>query len=203
MIIIVDYDMGNVGSVKNALDFLGAPSLLSRDPKDLEAASHIILPGVGAFGDGITNLKKCGLISVLASEALGKKKPFLGICLGMQLLAATGEEGGTHAGLGWIQGRVRHFDIDQKKFRVPHMGWNDVRSKPEAKLFKDISSSIFYFVHSYVFEPKDKDVVSATCEYGEMFAASVQKGNLFGVQFHLEKSQKSGLAVLKNFLAYA
>ncbi|TSC58753.1 MAG: imidazole glycerol phosphate synthase subunit hisH [Parcubacteria group bacterium Greene0416_79] len=200
MIAIVDYGMGNVGSVKNALEFLGATARVSNNQNDLKQASHIILPGVGAFGDGIKNLKKRGLISVLTHEVFERKKPFLGICLGMQLLATVGEEGGTHSGLGWIPGTVRQFEIDKTKFRVPHMGWNDVSPKPEATLFTDISSRIFYFVHSFILVSEEKGSVSATCEYGEVFIASIEKGNIFGVQFHPEKSQKSGLKLLTNFL---
>ncbi len=202
-IVIIDYGMGNVGSVKNALEFLGVKVSVSSDPGDLEKASHIILPGVGAFGDGIGNLKRIGLVEILEKEVLEKKKPFLGICLGLQLLAEEGEEGGLNKGLGWIAGRVRRFQVDTKIFRIPHVGWNDVFSKEETTLFKEITPKIFYFVHSYVLVPKDKNVVVATCQYGEEFAAAIQKENIFGVQFHPEKSQKSGLMLLKNFINYA
>ena len=203
MVIIIDYGMGNVGSVKNALEFLGEKALISSNPGDLEKASHIILPGVGSFGDGINNLKRSGLVEVLEKEVLKNKKPFLGICLGMQLLAEEGEEGGLHRGLGWIAGKVRHFKVDSKDFRIPHVGWNDIFPKENQELFKGISSQIFYFVHSYFLEPKDKSVVAAVCRYGEEFTAAIQKDNIFGTQFHPEKSQKSGLMLLKNFINYA
>lgn len=200
MITIVDYGMGNVGSVKNALLFLGAKVLISRELTDIEKSTHIVLPGVGAFGDGMKKLEEFGLVDVLRIEAIEKRKPFLGICLGMQLLASIGEEGGLHKGLGWVPGRVRRFKIDEEKFRVPHIGWNDVLPVNDAPLFSGIASSVFYFVHSYFFVPEDKNIIAATCDYGEEFPAAIQKDNIFGVQFHPEKSQKSGLALLKNFI---
>lgn len=199
---IIDYGMGNVGSVLNALSFLKAPAVLTKSAADIEYASHIILPGVGAFGEGMAHLKKFGLIPVL-EQAKEMKKPFLGICLGMQLLASCGEEGGVHEGLGWIPGRTRRFRVDETRVRIPHVGWDDVAPKEGAALFKKVSPLIFYFVHSFHFVPEDTVAVSATCEYGEPFAAAVQKDALFGLQFHPEKSQKSGLKVLKNFLEYA
>lgn len=202
-IVVIDYGMGNVGSVKNALDFLGAASMLSRKAEDLEKASHIILPGVGAFGDGMNNLRKFGLIPVLQEEVLKRKKPLLGICLGLQLLAERGEEGGVREGLGFIKGTVRRFRVDSTKFRIPHIGWNDVSPIGDPLLFKGISSTIFYFVHSFFLEPTDKDMIAATCFYGEEFTAAIRKENIFGTQFHPEKSQKSGLALLKNFIEYA
>lgn len=199
---IIDYGMGNVGSVRNALSFLKASAIITRSAAEIEHSSHIILPGVGAFGEGMGNLKKLGLIPVL-EQAKEMKRPFLGICLGMQLFASFGEEGGVREGLGWIPGRTRRFRVDEARVRVPHMGWDDVVPKAGAPLFKDVSPLIFYFVHSFHFVPEDAAAVSAMCEYGESFAAAVQKETLFGVQFHPEKSQKSGLKVLKNFLEYA
>ena len=203
MIVVIDYGMGNVGSVKNALDFLGVDSTLSRKEEELRRASHIILPGVGAFNDGMNNLKNFGLIPVLKEEVLKKKKPMLGICLGLQLLAEKGEEGGDHEGLGIIKGTVRRFRVDSKRFRIPHIGWNDVSPVGDNILFNGISSTIFYFVHSFFLEPTNKDVIAATCSYGEEFTAAIREKNIFGTQFHPEKSQKSGLALLKNFINYA
>jgi glutamine amidotransferase len=200
MIAIVDYGMGNVASVKNALNFLGAEAAVTSNPADFEQATHIILPGVGAFGDGMRNLRERGLIPVLSREALERKKPFIGICLGMELLADIGEEGGENIGLGWIAGRVRHLRIDEKELRLPHIGWNDVTPRPTARLFAGVVSPVFYFVHSFVLEPDDDAITVATCEYGETFVAGVERENIFGTQFHPEKSQKSGLAVLRNFL---
>lgn len=201
-IVIIDYGMGNVGSLKNALDFLGMDALLSRKTEDLRKASHIILPGVGAFNDGMNNLKKFGLIPVLKEEVLKRKKPLLGICLGLQLLAEKGEEGGVHEGLGFIKGTVRRFRVDKEKFRIPHIGWNDVSPKGDSILFDGISSTVFYFVHSFFLEPVQKEVIAATCLYGEEFTAAIRHKNIFGTQFHPEKSQKSGLALLQNFISY-
>lgn len=200
MIAIVDYGMGNTGSVKNALLFLGAEAVISRNPDDLHRATHLILPGVGAFGDGMKKLADFGLVRILEEEVLVKKKPILGICLGMQLFADIGEEGGIHKGLGWISGRTRRFQIDEKKFRLPHIGWNDVEIRAGSALFEGVAPTVFYFVHGYVIEPSDSSAVVAACDYGEVFPAAIEKGNIFGAQFHPEKSQKAGLAVLKNFI---
>lgn len=203
MIVVIDYGMGNTGSVMNALDFLAVPSRLSREPGDLAAASHLILPGVGAFTDGMNNLKRFGLISVLKREVLEKRKPLLGICLGLQLLADRGEEGEPCDGLGFVKGVVRRFRVDSARFRIPHIGWNDVVVKKDALLFRDIASPTFYFVHSFFLEPRDSSVVAATCMYGEEFTAAVEKENLFGTQFHPEKSQKNGLSLLQSFINHA
>lgn len=200
MVAVIDYGMGNVGSVKNAIRFLGSEVELTNRSEDIERASHIILPGVGAFGEGMCNLEKFGLLDVLKREVLEKEKYFLGICLGMQLLADFGEEGGENRGLGWIQGRVRRLHVDEAVIRLPHVGWDDVVPTTDALLFKDVRPSIYYFVHSYVIEPRESDVIAAACDYSESFVAAIQKKNIFGVQFHPEKSQKSGLAVLHNFL---
>ena len=200
---VIDCGMGNQGSVLNALRFLGVPASLSRDENALASATHLILPGVGAFQDGMERLRRFGLIPPLQREVFEKKKPFLGICLGMQLLASVGEEGGEERGLGWIPGRVRRFRVDEKKFRVPHIGWNDVAPKEGSPLFAGIASRVFYFVHSYIFLPTERAAVEAACDYGENFPAAVRNGNIFGAQFHPEKSQKSGLALLSNFLQYA
>lgn len=202
MIAIIDYNMGNVGSVRNALVAIGAEVVLSSKREDIEKATHIILPGVGTFGDGMRRLADCGVIPILETEVLEKKKPFLGICLGMQIMAEFGEEGGRHEGLSWIKGQTRRLNFDEERLRLPHIGWDDVVSEDRSLLFQNVASSIFYFIHSYILVPEKKDVVTASCAYGEKFAASIQKGNIFGVQFHPEKSQKSGLAVLRNFLNY-
>lgn len=200
MIVVIDYNMGNIGSVKNALKHLGVEAVISNKKAEIEKATHLILPGVGAFDDGVKKLKELGLIEILKIEVLEKKKPFLGICLGMQLLAEEGEENGNHQGLGWIKGKVRRFQVSEEVLRLPHIGWNDVSPKEDSLLFRDTNPQIFYFVHSYFLEPEEKEIISASCEYGERFAAAIQKNNIFGVQFHPEKSQKSGLALLKNFI---
>ena len=200
MIAIVDYGMGNVASVRNALALLGAEGVVTSIPEDFERATHIIFPGVGAFSDGMREVQERGLVPVLEGEVLEKKKPFLGICLGMQLLAGEGEEGGRTKGLGWIDGVVRRFRIDEAKFRLPHIGWDDITPVDGCPLFSGIESRDYYFVHSYVLEPVQQEVVAATVNYGETFVAAVHKDNIFGVQFHPEKSQKGGLSVLRNFI---
>ena len=201
MVAIIDYGMGNTGSVKNAMTFLGEESIITNRADEIDRASHIILPGVGAFGDAMQKLEELGLPELLHREVFEKGKIFLGICLGMQLLADVGEEGGERRGLGWIPGRVSRLKVDEDAYRLPHVGWNDVTPTTDATLFRNVEPSIFYFVHSFVLRPTDPSAVSATCTYGETFAASVQQGNIFGTQFHPEKSQKSGLALLRNFLA--
>lgn len=199
MITIVDYGMGNVASVRNALALLGAEGLLTSKAEDLARATHIVLPGVGAYKDGMDAIRSRGLVPLLRKEVLENKKPFLGICLGMQLLTERGEEGGGAEGLGFIAGTTRKLEAGG--LRLPHIGWDDVAAKPGALLFADTPSNDFYFVHSYIVEPADAAVVAATCAYGETFAAAVQKDNIYGVQFHPEKSQKNGLQVLRNFIS--
>ena len=199
MVVIIDYNMGNTGSVMNALAFLGVPAKISKEKNDLQAASHLILPGVGAFGDGMKHITDLGLLPILREQVLERKKPFLGVCLGMQLLAEVGEEGGEHAGLGWLPGRVRRFQIDEMALPVPHVGWNDVTVIKATPLFTDIDPMVFYFTHSYILEPPP-DFIIGTCAYGEVFAAAVAKDNIFGVQWHPEKSQRSGLKLLENFI---
>jgi imidazole glycerol-phosphate synthase subunit HisH len=202
-VVIIDYGMGNVFSVKNALDALKVESIISCERRAIMDATHIILPGVGAFAEGMESLKNHKLIPLLEDEVLREKKPFLGICLGIQLLASAGEEHGVHAGLGWISGRVRRFVLDEKKYPVPHIGWNDVTLEKGNLLFTDISNPVFYFVHSYHIDVADNSTTAAKCDYGGEFVAAVQRGNIFGVQFHPEKSQKSGLQLLRNFLDHA
>lgn len=199
MIAILDYGMGNRASVQNALRFLGYESVVTHDPAVIESATHLILPGVGAFGDGMKAIRERGL-DVVMKNAIDQGKPLLGICLGMQLLASKGEEGGEHAGLGFIPGTVKR--IPAGKLRVPHVGWNDVTSKDE-ELFKGTRPNVFYFVHSFALVADNQDDVIATCEYGSPFVAGVRRGKVMGVQFHPEKSQASGLQLLKNFLAIA
>jgi|SRR3990167_2066239 len=199
-VVIIDYDMGNVGSVKNALDFIKIESVISRKSEDIRRATHLILPGVGSYGEGIRKLQQHNMMRILNEEVLTKKKPFLGICLGMQILSEIGEEDGLHKGLGWIEGRTRLLIVNKEKLRLPHVGWNDVQIRKRHTLFANIAPNIFYFVHSYVLEPSNKSLVIANCKYGETFCASVAKNNILGVQFHPEKSQKSGLNLLNNFL---
>lgn len=199
MIVIIDYGMGNVGSVLNALTYLKLDAKVSRDPQDIERASHLILPGVGAFAEGMKKLEEYNLIPLLTEQVIAKKKPILGICLGMQLLMESGEEHGHHQGLGWLKGTVRRFRVDETALRLPHIGWNEVAPKEGSKLLVGTEPNIFYFVHSYVVEPTDSSIVSGVGTYGEEFPATLEFGNIFGAQFHPERSQKSGITLLQNF----
>ena len=199
MIAIVDYGMGNIASVRNALSLLDVDPLITSRAEDFAAATHVILPGVGSFADGMMELHRRGLTEILAHEVAEKKKPFLGICLGMQLLGARGQEGGDTEGLGDISGHVRRLAVDEAHYRVPHIGWDTV-THANVPLFAGVKADDFYFVHSYVLVPDKKDDIIGTCDYGETFAVAVQRENVFGVQFHPEKSQKGGLQLLKNFV---
>lgn len=200
MVAIIDYGMGNVGSVGNALKALGCETMVSSRAEDLAAATHLILPGVGAFGDGMKNLAERGLIEALRVEVFKNRKPILGLCLGLQLMAEAGEEGGEYEGLGWLKGRVRRFTVDESRFRIPLIGWNDVAVGPRARLFAGVKKPIFYFAHSFHFAPHDASIIAAEAEHGERFVAAVESENIFGLQFHPEKSQQEGLKVLQNFL---
>lgn len=200
MIAVVDYGMGNLRSVAKALEAIGEEPRITSAAADLRAASHIVLPGVGAFGQCAANLRATGLVEVLTEEVRGRGKPFLGICVGMQLLVERSEEGGEDAGLGWFAGVVRRFDGAPDR-KVPHMGWNDVAADADAPMFKGLRHRVFYFVHSYFVELAQPSLVAATCDYGGPFAAAVTAGNIWAVQFHPEKSQQNGLKLLRNFLA--
>ena len=202
MVVIIDYGMGNLFSVANALKFLNADAKISGRAEDIKSSDKIILPGVGSFAEGMKNLENLGIIKTLEEEVVKTKKPFLGICLGMQLLADEGEENGLTKGLGWFAGRVRRFGIDEKKYRLPHVGWNDVAPRAGEELFRGIEKPVFYFVHSYHLVSENERDIIATCDYGERFAAAVRKKNIFGTQFHPEKSQKNGLKLLENFLKF-
>ena len=198
---IIDYGMGNLGSVVNAVETLGGTPHLVQAPEALRRADRIILPGVGAFGDGIKNLRERGWVEAMTEEVVVRGKPFLGVCLGMQLLATQGSEHGLHAGLGWVAGECRRFESNS--LRVPHVGWNSVRFCENNKLFAGLGNvADFYFVHSYVFHPENSRSVSGWCDYGGDFCAAIEQDNIHAVQFHPEKSHRAGLAVLKNFLAF-
>ena len=202
-IAIIDYDMGNVKSVSNALELLKVDHILTRDVEALSEADGLILPGVGAFGDGMKHLKDYNLLDPLKEEVLQKKKPFLGICVGMQLMADGGDEFGSHDGLGFVPGWVRLFEPKGKDYKIPHIGWNNLNIQKRDPLFEDVEEpSDYYFVHSYVFEAENDNDVSATCDYGKPFVAAVQKDNVMGVQFHPEKSQKNGISLIKNFVNF-
>jgi glutamine amidotransferase len=199
---IINYGMGNLSSVSNAFASLNSdPQILAR-PEELRNVDRIVLPGVGAFGDGMAKLRGDGWIPELEAAVLRAGKPFLGLCLGMQMLANTGTEYGQWAGLGWIPGVVRRLTPSDPSIRVPHMGWNDLEVVKMDGLYRGMKQTpVCYFVHSYVFQPEDPALISAYCNHGERFAASLEYRNIFATQYHPEKSQKNGLAVLSNFLA--
>ena len=200
MIAIIDYDAGNIKSVEKALLSMGETPVLTRDPEVILQADHIILPGVGSFGDAMENLNKFGLIEVI-HEAINRKIPFLGICLGLQLLFESSEETPGVAGLGILEGKIVRIP-EGPGLKIPHMGWNSLNVREEASLFKGLEKEPYvYFVHSYYLQAKDPKIVAAIAEYGVTIHASVEKENVFACQFHPEKSSKTGLAILKNFLA--
>lgn len=202
MIIVVDYEMGNLRSIVKALEYVGGKVMVSNKPDDLLKADKIVLPGVGAFRDGMANLQKKGLDLILHQEVKEKNKPLLGICLGMQLLADKSYEFGEWQGLGFISGEVKKFNI-KGKFRIPHVGWNNVQFIQGHKLLDSIKdNSDFYFAHSYHLVCTEKSAVIGICDYGGDFTAIVAKDNIFASQFHPEKSQKSGLKLLENFIKW-
>ncbi|WKZ32446.1 MAG: imidazole glycerol phosphate synthase subunit HisH [Thermodesulfobacteriota bacterium] len=198
MIAIIDYDMGNLRSVAKGFERVGANALVTRDSRAIMDASHLVLPGVGAFKDCMRNLEEYGLVEPIL-KSIEKGKPFLGICLGLQLLFEESEEFGPHKGLGVIRGRVKRFPAAQG-LKVPHMGWNEARKKKGSALLEGIEdNSFFYFVHSYYASPEDRSVDLTTTEYGVEFTSAIERDNVMACQFHPEKSQKTGLKVLDNF----
>lgn len=199
MIIILDYGMGNLRSVSKALEHLGAEVRVSPDAADIGTADKLVLPGVGAFGDAAVELRRRGLFEPVRGF-IRAGKPFLGICLGLQLLFASSEESPGAEGLGVVPGRVRLFH--SKTVKIPHMGWNQIAIRRSDRLLEGVpEGSYFYFVHSYYAVPDDASAVLASCRYGEEeFPAIIQRDNIYAAQFHPEKSQKAGLRLLKNFL---
>ncbi|MEQ9667158.1 imidazole glycerol phosphate synthase subunit HisH [Coleofasciculus sp. G2-EDA-02] len=199
---IANYGMGNLDSVARAVTVCGGEAQITHNVHDFEVAHYIILPGVGAFSRGIQNLRNCGLEEVLREQVLGQGIPLLGICLGMQLLASKGWEGGETEGLGWIEGEVKRLEPNQSDVRIPHVGWNEVVLAQSSPLFQDIPSGTdFYFVHSYHFSCHVQQNVIAYTPYCGGFVSAISRDNILGVQFHPEKSQRLGLQVIKNFLA--
>ncbi|GGD64547.1 imidazole glycerol phosphate synthase subunit HisH 1 [Emticicia aquatilis] len=198
MVAIVEYGMGNVASVQKALRFLNVDSIVTANFEKINQSKYIILPGVGSFRQAMENLEQRNLISFLR-EKVTEGKPFLGICLGMQLLAEKGYEDGLTEGLGFIEGEV--IRIPESNLPVPHIGWNNISIKIP-QYFDKLTDSNFYFVHSYFFNAKNINDVAATVNYGSDLVAVVQKNNVFGTQFHPEKSQTAGLQVLKNFIDF-
>ena len=199
MIVIIDYGMGNLKSIENSALFLGERVKISNSPVIIKKAKKMILPGVGHFGRAVKELKKRNLFNLLR-QRIGEGVPFLGICLGMQLLLEKSQEAAGVKGLGFIKGEVRKFT--SKKLIVPHMGWNQVKIRKEKEvLFRGVKDeSYFYFAHSYYCRPKQSEVILSTTTYGDEFVSSLYKENVWAVQFHPEKSQKSGLKVFNNFL---
>jgi glutamine amidotransferase len=197
---VIDYGMGNLRSVTNALRHIGADVRIASEPADTVGAARLVLPGVGAFGDGMRHLSEGGWIDHLRQTVLEEGTPLLGICLGMQLLVDIGTEHGDHAGLGWIRGRADRLPA-APGLRIPHVGWNDVDVAGAGELFAGIEDPTFYFVHSYAVLPDEPGLDIGWSEHGARFAASVQREHLYGVQFHPEKSHKAGLRLLSNFLS--
>ena len=194
---ILDYGSGNVASVYNLLNRLNYKAIISNNSSDIKDSSHIILPGVGTFGASIKKIRNEIETDLLENEIKIKKKPFLGICVGMQILADKGFEFGEHDGLGWIEGRVEKI----KAKVLPHIGWNNIQIKKQSPIFANIENlKDFYFLNSYAFNVKDKNLIISETNYGKTFCSAVQKDNIFGVQFHPEKSQKTGQLLIRNFL---
>jgi glutamine amidotransferase len=210
MIAIIDYGMGNLRSVQKAFETVGCPAVVTRDPRVIADAARVVLPGVGAFADCMANLERYDLIEPIR-RAVSGGKPFLGICLGLQVLFTESEEFGTHKGLDLIPGRVVRFPAglqvggaDQSALKVPHMGWNDVVLVKPSPLLAGLSSGThLYFVHSYYVVPEDSGVVTTRTAYGVTFASSIGRDNIFACQFHPEKSQRAGLQIIRNFGAWS
>ena len=198
MIGIIDYDAGNIKSVEKALDYLGEETVVSRDPEQLLGADKVILPGVGSFGQSMENLERYGLIPVI-HEIVEKKTPFLGICLGLQLLFESSEESPGVDGLGILRGKI--VKIPPKEgLKIPHMGWNSLHLQNSGRLFRGIPEQTYvYFVHSYYLQAEDPEIVKAVTDYSTCIHASVEKENVFACQFHPEKSSRYGLKILENF----
>ena len=199
MVAIIDYDAGNIKSVEKAIQFLGKEAVITRNPEEILSATHVILPGVGAFGDAMEKLHKYGLVSVI-HEVIKRNIPFIGICLGLQLLFERSEETPGVEGLGILKGEIKRIP-DKEDLKIPHIGWNSLKYPNKGRLYEGIpEDSYVYFVHSYYLDAEDKDIVMATTEYGTKIHASVEKGNVFACQFHPEKSSSVGLKILENFL---
>ena len=199
MIAIIDYDAGNIKSVEKAVQYLGEEAKVTRDREEILSADGVILPGVGAFGDAMGKLRDYGLIDVI-HECVRREIPFLGICLGLQLLFERSEESPGVEGLGVLEGEILRLPAESG-LKIPHIGWNDLKFPRKGKLFEGVpENSYVYFVHSYYLKAKDPEIVTATTEYGAVVHASVEKGNVFACQYHPEKSSGVGLKMLENFI---
>lgn len=203
MISIIDYGLGNLKSMAGALEKIGVDYTCTRDHSLLKQANGFILPGVGAFPDGIRNILNFGIFDVIKQRVIEDNIPILGICLGFQLLGSIGTEFEEIHGLDWISGKVIKLESQNGEFRIPHVGWNEISRKKESLLFKNIqASSLFYFTHSFHLIPTSSEDIIATCNHGQEFVAVVQRERIFGTQFHPEKSQKDGLELLKNYCEF-
>ncbi len=200
-VVIVDYGLGNIQSVVSAIEFLGCDTLVSSSRSEIENARALILPGVGAFAQGMQNLRQANLIEPLQAAVIDKQKPILGICLGMQLFASSSEEKGFHEGLNWIPGTVRYLE-STRELPVPHVGWSPLTVSQREPLFSRIEGTAHMFFDHSLSLHCDKTYVAALCDYGQEIIAAVHYGSIFGVQFHPEKSQKNGLRLLRAFLNY-
>lgn len=199
---IVDYGLGNLRSIRAALERLEISYECTSDEALIRGAKGLIIPGVGAFRDGMKNLRALGLVDLLEELVVADKRPVLGICLGFQLMAREGHEFGLESGLGWLDAKVVRMEQIDEHVRIPHNGWNDCVRTRESPLFADIpSEALFYFTHSYHMECFDDADVTALSDHGRHFVAAIQKGHIFGTQFHPEKSQSHGLSLLRNFAA--
>ena len=198
MIAIIDYDAGNIHSVKNAFDFIGQDIVVTRNPNEILAADKVVLPGVGAFGDAMDKLKEYKLVNTIY-DVVESKKPMLAICLGLQLLFEESEESPGKTGLGIVQGEVLHIP-DQVGFKIPHIGWNSLELSNDGRLFKGMENPYVYFVHSYYAHAKDDAVVTASTDYITQMHTSIEQDNIFACQFHPEKSGDVGIQILKNFV---
>ena len=199
MTAIIDYDAGNLKSVEKALQALGEETVITRDREEILAADRVILPGVGAFGDAMEKLHQYGLVEIIR-QVVQKGTPFLGICLGLQLLFEESEESQGVPGLGILKGKIRRIP-NTPGLKIPHMGWNSLTLRPETRLFSGLGEEPYvYFVHSYYLEAADPEIVAASADYGVVIHAAVETGNVFVCQFHPEKSSDTGLQILKNFI---
>jgi glutamine amidotransferase len=201
MIVIIDYEMGNLRSVLKAFKRINADAMISSKIEDIKNASKLVLPGVGHFGNGMNKLKKLNLVNILNEKVILQKTPILGICLGMQLFTKYSEEGDCE-GLGWLDARTIKFNFNTSNsiYKIPHMGWNNIRPEKDCILYDGLEKdALFYFVHSFHVCTDKKDDISSTTEYNIRFISSIQKDNIYGTQFHPEKSHKNGLKILVNF----
>lgn len=204
MIVVINYGVGNLGSISNMLRKIGTEAIVTADPSEIERADKLILPGVGAFDNGIRNLKERGLFELIKKAVENRKTPILGVCLGMQLFSKGSEEGKL-AGFGWLNARTVRFKFDDplKYLKIPHMGWNTIKVEDPSPLVQGLDrDSRFYFVHSYHLDCRDEKDITAVTNYGYDFPSVIRKENIYGIQFHPEKSHKFGMRLLENFANY-